>query len=81
MTSFEALRVAIMPASGPFFGTSVSQPSGSRRSTMRCSSSRWSDASKRSRHSSYSSRPRSTLSRKCPSASSGMKNGSSLGQL
>ncbi len=40
MISFEALRVAIMPASGPFFGTSESQPSGSRPANMRSSSAR-----------------------------------------
>ena len=29
ITSCDALRVAIMPASGPFFGTSAPKPSGS----------------------------------------------------
>ena len=34
MTSWDALRVAIMPASGPFLGTSASQPSGSSRARI-----------------------------------------------
>ena len=52
MTSWEALRVAIMPASGPLLGRSAPQPSGSRGARMRSSSaaaSGWSrrEASKR----------------------------------
>ena len=45
MTSCEALRVAIMPASGPFLGTSESQPSGSRPANMRSISARCGEAS------------------------------------
>jgi hypothetical protein len=42
MMSCDALRVAIMPESGPLVGTSSSQPSGSLRASWR---SNWSASS------------------------------------
>jgi hypothetical protein len=71
----EALRVAIMPASGPFFGTSASQPSGSR--ARGCARTRAVGGLRGSLEAlaplASSSSPRSTHSRKCASASSGRR--------
>ena len=87
ITSCDALRVAIMPASGPLRGhvgvPALGQLAREHPLELRRRVGEVGAVGARSARATptRSSSPRAIVERKCSSASSGTKNGSSLGQL